>query len=697
MYDINSNSIFSNSKLDFTINEKLPLFNDEDSEYEYLKNNDKKKEKTNISFEGIISKEPLSNQYEIVPYSLLNLFPKCLVGRIITKFLIGKTTKYQYGVAILIGPRIVLTVAHNLLIDGIKADKIFFCPISNGNFSLCDNIISDKFYIPNEFIFYGNINEKKEQLLHDWGLIFFDWDVGDFIINSVNAYYKDYSGYLKENSGLYQFFLNELNNDIKNYKDDYCKNELIILGYTSYEEALKFSRNNLNKKKNDYLRTKSLTDSHPKLNQPDIRFYPNSESNPMNKHIQGKIFAELVNEMDTSNNNSFLNLNIEQIISENNSNIPSSSIEETRKENEYDSYLITKLFRKSFQKNKNDYSYYENYKNIIPYILFDEVNKFQDIYDDNPKLDLVMTESKGKILTIISERSNNIIKYRITTYKGQSGSPIFLNDIKTNKLKFLGLHSRRGPVVDIMKIIKLYDKKNESDLNKSFSYYSSLSKKNKSLENLIDPVNGVCDFNIALGFNTETIYKIKQICYSQTIPMVLSNYKIDSVYFNISLFIQKSNKIYNGIFRRNLMLKDIFIISSKIVGINEDYILLRDNSEMIYNYMFDKEKTLEEVFNDNNNLIEKNLIYYQKIFEIGINTKVYCENAANTIINDFLTNNFLNINQLKENLSQYSIPLFQNIFEFLKSIDCKLQIYGVIFKKIRTNILNKIEKCFVDN
>jgi hypothetical protein len=67
MYDINSNSIFSNSKLDFTINEKLPLFNDEDSEYEYLKNNDKKKEKTNISFEGIISKEPLSNQYEIVP------------------------------------------------------------------------------------------------------------------------------------------------------------------------------------------------------------------------------------------------------------------------------------------------------------------------------------------------------------------------------------------------------------------------------------------------------------------------------------------------------------------------------------------------------------------------------------------------------------------------------------------------------
>ena len=56
----------------------------------------------------------------------MDLFPNCLVGRIITKFLIGKTTKYQYGVAILIGPRIVLTVAHNLLIDGIKADKIFF-------------------------------------------------------------------------------------------------------------------------------------------------------------------------------------------------------------------------------------------------------------------------------------------------------------------------------------------------------------------------------------------------------------------------------------------------------------------------------------------------------------------------------------------------------------------------------------------
>ena len=168
MDEINTNNNYNNSELNFSIREKFPLFNNEDSEYEYLskkKNKKNKEEEENLSFEGIISKEPLSNQYEIIPYSSLDLFPNCLVGRIITKFLIGKTTKYQYGVAILIGPRIVLTVAHNLLIDGIKADKIFFCPISNGNFSLCDNIISDKFYIPNEFIYYGNINEKKRTII----------------------------------------------------------------------------------------------------------------------------------------------------------------------------------------------------------------------------------------------------------------------------------------------------------------------------------------------------------------------------------------------------------------------------------------------------------------------------------------------------------------------------------------------------
>ena len=65
--------------------------------------------------------------------------------------------------------------------------------------------------------------------------------------------------------------------------------------------------------------------------------------------------------------------------------------------------------------------------------------------------------------------------------------------------------------------------------------------------------------------------------------MILSDYNIDSIYFNISLLIYKSNKVINGIFKRNLMLENIFIISSKIIGIDVDYILLRDNTEMIYN------------------------------------------------------------------------------------------------------------------
>ena len=688
MDEINTNNNFNKSEFNFSISEKFPLFNNEDSEYEYLskkKNKKNKEEEENLSFEGIISKEPLSNQYEIIPYSSLDLFPNCLVGRIITKFLIGKTTKYQYGVAILIGPRIVLTVAHNLLIDGIKADKIFFCPISNGNFSLCDNIISDKFYIPNEFIYYGNINEKKEQLLYDWGLIFFNWDVGDYIINSVNGYYKDYNGYLKENSCLYQFFLNELNNNDNYDNENISKNILIILGYTSYDEALKFNDNNIiNSNKNSFLRTKS----HQMIHQSNKLLYNKIENSSINKQIQGKIFAELIDEINPLDNQ-FLNLNIENEIKENNINSLSLN-EETKKENEYDTYVITKLFRKSFQKNKN-YLFYETNYNIIPYILFDEIEKIKDIYNDNPDKDLVMTHSKGKVLSIISENKNNIIKYRITTYKGQSGSPIFLKDIKNNQLRFLGLHSRRGPVIDVMKIIKLYY--NKKNLNRSFSYESSsLPKKNKFLENLIDPVNGVCDFNIALGFNKETILKISQICYAQTVPMFLSDYNIDSIYFNISLLIYKSNKVINGLFKRNLMLEDIFIISSKIIGIDVDYILLRDNTEMIYNYNFDKEKTLEEVFNYNNIVIE-DLVYYQKFFEIGINIKAYCEDSSNEIISKFLSNNYIKINQLKENLSQHSILLFKSIFEHLSSIDCKLQIYGEIFKKIRKNILNKIENC----
>ena len=91
----------------------------------------------------------------------------------------------------------------------------------------------------------------------------------------------------------------------------------------------------------------------------------------------------------------------------------------------------------------------------IDYIVLgnEEYNRDFDLNDADK---LIMSESKG-FLKNDEELSLKSIRYRISTYKGQSGSPIFIRsrlisekdpNMKTKPsyiYKFIGLHSRRGP------------------------------------------------------------------------------------------------------------------------------------------------------------------------------------------------------------------------------------------------------------
>ncbi len=38
---------------------------------------------------------------------------------------------------------------------------------------------------------------EKELLLNNWGLIFFNLDVGEFVINNINAFQNDFYGFFK--------------------------------------------------------------------------------------------------------------------------------------------------------------------------------------------------------------------------------------------------------------------------------------------------------------------------------------------------------------------------------------------------------------------------------------------------------------------------------------------------------------------
>jgi len=104
--------------------------------------------------------------------------------------------------------------------------------------------------------------------------------------------------------------------------------------------------------------------------------------------------------------------------------------------------------------------------NGMDYIILgtEEYNKDFDMNDADK---LIMSESKGNLIGLNYEEGDDnaekdiikAIKYQISTYKGQSGSPIFLRIKRmTEKLnmqtksknnyiyQFIGLHSRRGPM-----------------------------------------------------------------------------------------------------------------------------------------------------------------------------------------------------------------------------------------------------------
>jgi hypothetical protein len=79
----NSNEKIPNSKI-----KKNSSKNSLNNSFNSTLSNSSENSKKSFSIEGIISQESLMNKYEIISYSTLKNFPFCLVGRIISKFLI---------------------------------------------------------------------------------------------------------------------------------------------------------------------------------------------------------------------------------------------------------------------------------------------------------------------------------------------------------------------------------------------------------------------------------------------------------------------------------------------------------------------------------------------------------------------------------------------------------------------------------
>ncbi len=244
-----------------------------------------------------------------------------------------------------------------------------------------------------------------------------------------------------------------------------------------------------------------------------------------------------------------------------------------------------------------------------------------------------MTESKGKIIN--SEKEGlDVIRYRISTYKGQSGSPIFIR-VKVNNGKsqdpskpkyfyqFIGLHSRRGPMTSLS---TLFTKK----MNRSFSssHHSTMTsprkKKSKKEEkcdtsiefltfllknNFTKSIDGICDFNIALGIQRQSLYKIMTTARKTVIPTVVNDYSPPSNYMNISFILPFSSFLVTGMFLPSVKLKSLFKICSKVLHIDIFFIALKDGGGNIWSPKYDNDVPIKNIFSDKKEINENTVKY----------------------------------------------------------------------------------------
>ncbi len=609
--------------------------------------------------EGIIGIEDPKNKYETVKFHKLNIFPYFLIGKVQSKFEINGSDKYLNGVGILIGPDILLTVAHNIVTmydnEILESKRIYFYPAANGDFTTFDNVKSIKTYVNQDYIEGLRTNDRLGQIRNDWGIVYLSSAVG-LEISTLFGLNETYSYYLTVNQDrLYSYFTYNESQDMEKFKS--LSEKISIVGYTECKSQ--YRDNAMYRFRRNFSSTERPESSR------------NNEENDKNINININITSQESNKVATEG-------------------------------------LISNSRFKGTQTKSNAPN--TNEVNGSDYIIFghDQYNKDFE-HSDTEKL--VMSESKGYLLEN-KENLENLIKYKITTYKGQSGSPIFLrikrlmnkesycDKDQTEKkhvyiYHFIGLHSRRGPTEEEQITHRSFIDTENGDLTDSRNELVKITdlKMEKSNVNYnpndeLVKIHGICDYNMALSIIGKMTKKISSVVrefnlqnsyFSTLTPKLNSNYVL------IKLMMNDEEKLL-GLFKKSTQLELVFLLGGKILNIPKEYVLIRDLSnpdfDLIQNYNFDNNKILGDLIEDNNSFIN---------YELELNFKKYGETLANKITEKFMENYDLEMDQLKKNFEKkYSKKLFQAIFAEICSFENIYPTYGKLFKKIRKTVLKKI-------
>lgn len=676
--------------------------------------------------EGTINNEPPKNKYRTIKYHKMNKFPYYLTGKIISTFKgsFTETKHFLNGVGILIGPQVILTVAHNLVYYNIdkleQAKKVEFYPCSNGDFIPFNNIKSKCTYVPDEYINALRSGNREKQLANDWGLIFLNKNLGLYImklfdINNNNNCVDNNE--LKVNGNVYSFFTDEsgyktISSKCQESTDIHNNNNTIALvGYTEYKHNYK--RNTSYKFLKSFIKDTSITDSHDHTNN-TMNAYPISTvSDEINFNQvsiqmisfevnQGKLTSELIQEgKDYVKHNKSTHDNTFQ---------HNSSNQEIDKSNDTES-LIT---------SSNDYTLSSIKDNGIDYIILD-LKEYNREFDSSDVNKLIMSESCGE-MELSSDKES--ISYKISTYKGQSGSPVFLKykNEKTNTYvySFLGIHSRRGPSRGEI----LYEHghspncTNSSSLATNENSYTSENNifhiQNQDKQSLMDfiannnvgKINGICDYNLAVAIygnkKAKIIDKINNTLHQGVIQKTQkkkSNTNCNSKYYDylnkqdvftsfILVKLYENNQLKcQGVFKNTMKMDIIFSFASQISNIPTEFILLYEGDDIL-NYNYDSIKSIRTILKEEEMSTMNNNNMSLLTLHIGVKYKAYGEFLGEVILNKLFSQN--EFNKPFTNDNPITKQIFSEIFKEIHFLRNNPLVYGKLFKKIRKHLMNKL-------
>ena len=618
------------------------------------KNNNSSSNNSSNSNEAFIVNENIENKYSIILPNKLSTFPYVILGIIKNKYYSKISNKIEYckGVGILIGNDVVLTCAHNLFItNSKKIIKIEFLPLINGKIKLIQPINCYKFVIPKKFMDLKNKNSKENILKYDYGILFLNSYLGNEIINLFELH-NEKNFKINENR-FFNFFIEQNNYFKKLFLKNFEQYNMSMISITKIKENFNDDefykyRNSINKYKFDVSNYNNNNNHNFHENKKSINFLENNNL----YEISTSIYNRSTNGDTVHNNLSLINNNNNKMV---NNSISNNEII-INDENYYD---LNQTFS-------------HNHKNIF----FDKINN-EVICENIGKIINYNNENlinRSKSLNKKSIKNNNIeLKYNITTYSGQSGSPIFIrfknnkkkylysNKISNTKYIFVGIHSRSSTLLNT---------RLNNNYSNNYDNYNNLSILNKIDKSL---------YNIGLLLNNTIYNDIIEICNNT--PSNSYAHK-DIKYYDDYILLKFDFQFQNiliGIFPTNFYLKKIFnLLSDEYFLISEKYIYLIVNGYLfLYKNLKDNEKLKDyKVFKNNK-------INIEILFDFRNIGKEYFNLIKNKIIDTY--NNFS-----KLNIENKKLIIINNINNELNKFKNKnILFYSILYENIQKQLINK--------